>query len=298
MKKFYLIFMYPAKTTAVCLLFGMILQMVLPNTLFGQDRTVTGTVTSSEDGEAIPGVLVLEKNTNNGTVSNEEGRYSIQAPQGAVLVFSSVGFVTGEITVDARSVIDVQLALDIQSLGEVVVVGYGTQERETLTGSIVNVEGKTLEQNPALSLSNSMAGRLPGLQALNRSGEPGSDVAQLLIRGSSTMGSSAPLIVIDGVPGREGFDQIDPRDVESVSILKDASAAIYGSRAANGVIIITTKRGSTGKPSITYSFNQGITTPTRIPEYADSETLAQFQNEQLLAQGQSERFRRGDPKIS
>ncbi len=232
-------------------MYGMILQMVLTNTLLGQDRTITGTIASSEDGVAIPGVLVLEKNTNNGTVSNEDGQYSLQVREGAILVFSSVGFMTEEVAVDDRSVIDLDLAPDIQSLDEVVVVGYGTQERETLTGSIVNVEGKTLEQNPALSLSNSFAGRLPGLQALNRSGEPGSDVAQLLIRGTSTLGSSAPLIVIDGVPGRQGFDQIDPRDVESVSILKDASAAIYGSRAANGVIIITTKRGSTGKHSIT-----------------------------------------------
>jgi TonB-linked SusC/RagA family outer membrane protein len=291
MKKNYRKLTYSTKTSIICFITGIILQLVISNDVLGQNKSIKGTIISSEDGEALPGVTVLLKGTTNGTATNASGNYSLTVPNGSgTLVISFIGYQTQEVPINNQSTINVGLNLDAKSLEEVVVVGYGTQKKETLTGSIVNVEGETLEKNPAISLSNSFAGRLPGVQALNRSGEPGSDVAQLLIRGKSTLGSADPLIVIDGVPGRQGFDQIDPRDIESVSILKDASAAIYGARAANGVILITTKRGKTGKPTISYTFNQGVTTPTRIPEYADSETLAKFQNEQLVAQGQGEKF--------
>src|SRR5690606_11863967 len=122
------------------------------------------------------------------------------------------------------------------------------------------------------------------------SGEPGANGSDLLIRGTSTLGDNSPLIVIDGVPGRGGLDQIDPRNIASVSVLKDASAAIYGARAANGVILVTTKRGTIGKPTINYAFNQGITQPTRLPKYADAATLADFQNDQLEQSNQPHRF--------
>ncbi len=288
MKKCYKTWIAFGMKGGVHLLFVLLLQTAFASLSIAQSKTISGRITSS--GEPLPGVTVLEKGTNNAAISNSSGQYTIKVAEDAVLVFSYVGFLSESISVANKSELNVALKDDVKSLGEVVVVGYGAQEKKTVTGSIVTVQGKTLEQNPAVSLSNSFAGRLPGLQALNRSGEPGNDVAQLLIRGKSTLGSTAPLIVIDGVPGREGFDQIDPRDVESISILKDASASIYGARAANGVIIITTKRGASGKPSISYSFNQGITTPTRIPDYADSESLARFQNDQLQAQGQSIRY--------
>ncbi|WP_138483934.1 SusC/RagA family TonB-linked outer membrane protein [Dyadobacter bucti] len=288
MQKCYINPIASAKKASTYLLYALLLQAISAGLASAQTNTVTGKVTSSDGG--LPGVNILEKGTNNAAITDTDGQYSIRVPKDAELVFSYVGFLTEYVKVSGRSEIDVELSPDVKSLGEVVVVGYGAQEKKTVTGSIVTVQGKTLEQNPAVNLSNSFAGRLPGLQALNRSGEPGNDVAQLLIRGKSTLGSTAPLIVIDGVPGREGFDQIDPRDVESISILKDASASIYGARAANGVIIITTKRGSSGKPSINYSFNQGITTLTRVPDYADSETLARFQNDQLQAQGQNIRY--------
>lgn len=288
MQKCYNDLIASAKKTGTYLFLALLLNAASVVFAQAQSKTITGRVTSL-DG-ALPGVNVLEKGTNNAAITNSSGQYSIKVAPDAVLVFSYVGFMSESIDVTGKSEVNVELKDDVKALGEVVVVGYGAQEKKTVTGSIVTVQGKTLEQNPAVNLSNSFAGRLPGLQALNRSGEPGSDVAQLLIRGKSTLGSTAPLIVIDGVPGREGFDQIDPRDVESISILKDASASIYGARAANGVIIITTKRGASGKPSINYSFNQGFTTPTRIPDYADSETLARFQNDQLIAQGQSPRY--------
>jgi TonB-linked SusC/RagA family outer membrane protein len=290
MKIYFTKLIKPMRKARASLLSAVLIQMLFAVTVIAQNQSVKGKVVSFENRQGLPGVIVLEKGTNNAASTDEHGQYSLKVAGDAVLVFSYVGFLTENIGVKGRSVIDIELKPDTKALEEVVVVGYGNQEKKTVTGAIVTVQGKTLEQNPAVSLSNSFAGRLPGLQALNRSGEPGNDVAQLLIRGKSTLGNTAPLIVIDGVPGRDGFDQIDPRDVESISILKDASASIYGARAANGVIIITTKRGSTGKPSISYSFNQGITTPTRIPDYADSETLARFQNDQLKAQGQSLRY--------
>ncbi|HYH56307.1 MAG TPA: SusC/RagA family TonB-linked outer membrane protein, partial [Anseongella sp.] len=252
--------------------------------------TVSGQVTSQESGEPLPGVSILVKGTSNGTSTNADGNYTITVDENAVLVFSFLGFQTQEVPVNGNQVMNVALLTDLGELDRVVVVGYGTQKKASLTGSIVDVEGETLEKAPVNSLSNSLAGRMPGVIGLNRSGQPGENGSQILIRGSSTLGSNAPLFVIDGVPGREGFDQIDPRDIESISVLKDASAAIYGARAANGVILITTKRGATGKPTIRYTFNQGITQPTRLPEYADAATLAEFQNAQLAQGGQQPKF--------
>lgn len=238
----------------------------------------------------MPAVSVIEKGSKNGTVTNAEGEYSIEVSEGAILIFRTIGYITKEVKVGEKTVINVKMLQDIKKFGELVVVGYGTKKKKTLTGSIVNVKGEILKKSPSISLSNSLAGRLPGVIALNRSGEPGQDVAQLLIRGKSTLGFSGPLIVIDGVPGRGGLNQIDPRDIESISVLKDASAAIYGARAANGVIIVTTKRGTIGKPVISYAFNQGVSIPTRIPEFASSAELATFQNEQLVANGQPKKF--------
>ena len=280
------------KSVSVILLYCTCLQMVLVSPVVAQQskHTVTGRVISSESGDGLAGVSVLEKGTKNGTITDNNGRYTLDVPKTGVLVFSIIGHEKQDVDLRGRSSVDVVMVPNVSAFNEVVVVGYGVQKRETLTGSIASIKGQVLEASPSPSLSNSLAGRLPGLVALNRSGEPGNDIASLLIRGSSTLGSTKPLIVIDGVPGREGISQINPRDIESVSILKDASAAIYGARAANGAILITTKRGLVGKPNISYSFNQGISVPTRIPKYADAATLAQFQNEQLAMQGQALKY--------
>jgi len=251
---------------------------------------VTGQVTDS-NGEFLIGVNVIEVGTTNGTVTDFNGNYSIDlTTQNPALSFTYVGFLPVEISVGSDRVINVVLEEDIETLDELVVVGYGVQKKVTLTGSVSSIQGEKIEESPAISLSNSLSGRIPGVIALNRSGEPGQDNAQLLIRGQGTLGSTAPLIVIDGVTERGGLDQIDPTDIESISVLKDASAAIYGSRAANGAIIITTKRGKAGNPTIKYGFNQGFVQPTRVPEFADAVLLAEFQNEQLIAGGQSPRF--------
>ncbi|HLU88947.1 MAG TPA: TonB-dependent receptor [Cyclobacteriaceae bacterium] len=242
--------------------------------------SVTGTV-SSTGGETLPGVNVLLKGGSTGTVTDMEGRYSIEVPNAeAVLVFSFIGFASQEVPVNGRNIIDVEMSEDLQGLDEVVVVGYGTQRRATLTGSIASTDGEKIKRAPVSSLSNSLSGLLPGLTTLNRSGAPGENVSEIYIRGRSTTGDSSPLVIVDGVPDETGaWQRINQNDIESISILKDASASIYGARAANGVILITTKRGEMGKPVFNYTFNQGIVQPTRLPEMGNSWEFAEYVNQ-------------------
>ncbi|HEY0742365.1 MAG TPA: TonB-dependent receptor [Chryseosolibacter sp.] len=241
--------------------------------------TVSGKVID-EAGVALPGVNVVEKGTTNGNTTDTEGKFSLTVDENATLIFSFIGFVTQEVAVKGRTNFDVQLAADVTALDEVVVVGYGEQKKVTVTGSVVAVQGTELQKSPAVDLSNSLAGRLPGVLAIQQSGEPGYDGSTIRIRGINTLGNSSALIVIDGIPDRDGgFGRLSPQDIESMSVLKDASAAIYGARAANGVILITTKRGKTGEPRISYDFNQGWAQPTRIPDMANASEYAAIMNE-------------------
>jgi TonB-dependent starch-binding outer membrane protein SusC len=235
----------------------------------------------------IPGVNVLVKGTTNGTTSDADGRYALSVEdQNSILVFSFIGYATQEVQVGNQTTIDVVMATDVQSLQEVVVVGYGEQKKVTVTGSVVAVNGADLVKSPAVDLSNSFAGRLAGVVAVQTSGEPGYDASTIRIRGVNTIGNQEPLIVIDGIPGRDGgLNRLSPQDVESISVLKDASAAIYGARAANGVILVTTKRGKTGVPQVTYDFNQGWAQPTRIPEMSSAPQYAAIMNEIPIYKG-------------
>ncbi len=243
-----------------------------------QKSNITGKV--SEATGAIPGVSVRIKGTNQGTLTNEEGRFTLQAGVGDTLVFNHVSYVTQEIAVRNTAPVNVTLVTTSQNVNEVVVVGYGTQKKATLTGSISVVKGADIVKSPQPNVSNALTGRFSGVMANNRSGEPGYDGSNILIRGQATTGNNDVLIVVDGVPGQiGGLDRLDPNDIESISVLKDASAAVYGSRAANGVILVTTKRGKTGKPVISYSFNQGFSSPTRLPKMADAPTYASIMNE-------------------
>ncbi len=250
--------------------------------VYGQQQlTVAGRVADQAGTESIPGVSVRVKGTQNGTTTDADGKFQLSnvAPD-AVLVFSAIGYQPVEEQVNKREVINISMLEDVSSLSEVVVVGYGTQRKETITGSVTSVPTKELVKTPAVNLSNALAGRTPGVIATQSSGEPGADGARIRIRGSSTMGDSAPLIVIDGIPARQGgLERINPADIESMSVLKDAAAAIYGARAANGVILITTKRGSTGKPTISYTFNQGFAGLATIPELADAVQYAEMRND-------------------
>ncbi|MGY0036632.1 SusC/RagA family TonB-linked outer membrane protein [Pedobacter sp. NJ-S-72] len=212
----------------------------------------------------------------------ENGNFQIGiTSSNSILQFTAVGYTTQEISASGKTVVNISLTSDDRNLNEVLVVGYGTQKKkETVTGSISQVKGSDLVKSPQPNLSNALAGRFSGVIINNRGGEPGYDGSNITIRGQATTGSNAVLVVVDGVPGQTGgLERLDPNDIESVSVLKDASAAIYGNRAANGVILVTTKKGKTGKPAINYSFNQGFASPTRLPHLADAATYAQIMNE-------------------
>jgi len=244
------------------------------------DVLVKGRITD-ETGAVLPGVSVIEKGTTNGTTTDGNGDYSIRVKgPSARLVFSFVGYLSMEETVGSRSTLSISLVPGTSTLDEIVVVGYGTQKKATVTGAVVAVQGDRLMQSPAVDLGSSLAGRLPGLVVIQTSGEPGQDAARISIRGTNTLGNSSPLVVIDGIPDRDGgLGRLAPQDIGSISVLKDASAAIYGARAANGAIIVTTKRGKTGKPTISYDFNQGWGQPAVIPKMSNAVEYANIMNE-------------------
>ena len=240
--------------------------------------TISGTVTDESSGPLI-GVNILVKDTGTGTVTDIDGNYSLQANVNDVLVFSYTGFEDQEITVGTETNINVVLQ-EGSTLDEVVVVAYGTQKKVTVTGAVSALKGDKLIESPSVNLTTSLAGRLPGLVVIQPSGEPGNDDATISIRGTNTLGNSSPLIVIDGIPDRDGgMGRLLGQDIESVSVLKDASAAIYGARAANGAILVTTKRGIVGKPVVSYDYNAGWSQPTRIPEMSNAFEYASIMNE-------------------
>ena len=241
--------------------------------------TINGTV-KDEQGQGLPGVSVVVKGTTAGTVTDNVGAYSVSAAKSGTLVFSFIGYLTQEIEVGNKSSVNVVLVSDIKALNEVVVVGYGTAKKATLTGSVVAVKGTELEKAPSANLSNTLGGRLPGVSTVQASGEPGYDGSAIRIRGTNSLGNSNALIVVDGVPNRSGgLDRLNPADIESISVLKDAAAAIYGSRAGNGVILITTKRGKSGKPQLSYDMNFGMGQPTTVPKMSNAAEYATIRNE-------------------
>lgn len=246
--------------------------------VFSQQQTITGTVTDAGSSAGLPGVTVSVKGTNISTQTDTEGKFSINAGTGKTLVFSFVGYEGKEADINNRKTIDISLAASTKGLEEVVVVGYGSTKKATLTGAVATVKGDDLKRSPLPNVTNSLSGRLPGLVAVTRTGEPGNDASLLRIRGSNTLGDNSPLIVVDGISNRS-IDRLDPSDIENITVLKDASAAIYGAQAANGVILITTKRGASGKLQVDVNLNAGLTAPTVLPKMADAATYAQLINE-------------------
>lgn len=260
-----------------CLLLAFTL-LLMGMKVQAQQGTVTGKV--SDANEPVPGVTVRVKNKATGTLTDATGKFSLSAAPGDTLVFNHISYEALTVPVKNLSSLTISLTPLSKSVNEVVVVGYGTQKKATLTGSISVVKGADIVQSPQPNVSNALTGRFSGIIANNRSGEPGYDGSSITIRGLATTGNNDVLMVVDGVPGQiGGLERLDPNDIESISILKDASAAVYGSRAANGVMLITTKRGKTGKPVINYSFNQGFSSPSRLPKMADAATYAQIRNE-------------------
>lgn len=247
------------------------------------DKKKLSGIVRDENGEPIIGASVLVKGTKVGTVTNAEGEFSLDAPASGMLVISYMGFATREVPIKNNSNLKITLNEDeAQNLNEVVVVGYGTQKKASVTGAIASVTTKDLVQTPQANISNMLVGKMPGLIAMQRSGAPGEDNSTLLIRGVSTFSdNTAPLVMIDGVE-RPNYNGLDPNEIESVSILKDASAtAIYGVRGANGVILITTRKGQKGKPHLSYSGNVAVQSPTALPHYLNSAQYCEMYNEAL-----------------
>ncbi|HZL11297.1 MAG TPA: TonB-dependent receptor [Prolixibacteraceae bacterium] len=245
-----------------------------------QQKSVKGKVTDSS-GAPLPGVTVFVKGTSIGSITDINGSYSLSnIPENATLQFSFIGMKSQEIAIAGKTEINVTLTEESFGIDEVVAIGYGTQRKATVTGSIVTTKGDDIKATPTSSITNTLVGRLPGLVSKNTSGEPGYDDANLLIRAKNTFGDNSPLVVVDGVADRAGgFARIDANDIESITVLKDASAAIYGSRAANGVILVTTKRGKEGKTSVSYTFDYGLRTPTMFPKMTDAADYATALNE-------------------
>jgi TonB-linked SusC/RagA family outer membrane protein len=241
------------------------------------DKSISGQVKTA-NGETLPGVSVVVKNTTQGTSTDAEGNFQLSIPNEANrLVFSFVGYLTQEIELGGRSRVDVQLEPDTKALNEVVVVGYGTQKKTTLTAAVSTMKGGQLAEIPVTNLSNGLGGRLSGVIVKQGSGEPGKDGSNIYIRGISSTGSNQPLLIVDNIP--RSFQQLDPNTIESVTVLKDAAAvAPYGVAGANGVVLVTTKRGKTGAPTLSYHGYVGFQNPTVLPDFVDSYQYATLKN--------------------
>ncbi|AUS05482.1 SusC/RagA family TonB-linked outer membrane protein [Pseudotamlana carrageenivorans] len=245
-----------------------------------QTHTVTGKV-SDADGVLL-GVTILVKNTTRGAVTDFDGGFTIEASSGETLVFSYLGYITKEIKITEETKnLNVVLESDVSGLDEVVVVGYTTRKRGELTGSVSTLNSGEVENTTNRDVAKSLSGKVSGLIVSDRGGYPGSnDDITMLIRGQATLGNNAPLILIDGiVAGQGSFSQLAPQDIESLSILKDGAAAIYGARAANGVILVTTKRGKIGKPKVNFSTAYSVAQLSSQPRLMTSEQFAIYRNE-------------------
>lgn len=263
-----------------------------------QEITISGMVID-EDYQPLPGVTVRLKDSRTAhTATDEAGHFGLRLPAAGdhVVIFSHIGFETQELRVTKDTSVQLILRPAAGSLKQVVVLGYTSQKKSSITGSVVTVSGDEIRQNPSGNISNTLAGHLPGLIAFQGSGQPGRDDSRLLVRGISSPTNSSPLIVIDGIP-QESVDasgaqvnavlpHIDPNDIESISVLKDAgTAAVYGARAANGVILITTKRGRSGKPVLSYTFNGSWQKPTQLADMVDGYQYATLLNETYRNEG-------------
>jgi TonB-linked SusC/RagA family outer membrane protein len=267
-------------------IYALVFFQLISFSVHAQSARVTGTV-KDQAGETLIGVTVKVKDAAQGTTTDVNGNYSLTVPAKAVLVFSYIGFSPREIPVNGNSVINVTLQEDTKSLEEVVVVGYGSQRKASVVGSISTVDVKDIIKSPVSNIANALAGRATGITTTQRGGEPGRDLADIFIRGISTFASTQnaqPLVLVDGV--ERSLATIDPYTVESFNVLKDASAtAVFGIRGANGVIIITTKSGSIGKPQFTFSSNFAVQNPINMPKLLNAYDYATLRNEAEINDG-------------
>ena len=271
-----------------------------------QTITVKGNVKDTT-GEPIIGASVVEKgNTTNGTITDLDGNYSIKVPSKATLTISYIGMKTQDIAVKGQSQINVTLSDDTQALDEVVVIGYGTVAKKDLTGSVSSVSAKQIAAIPVSSASEALQGKMAGVSITTTEGSPDADVKIRVRGGGSLSQDNSPLYIVDGFPV-SSISDIAPTDIQSVDVLKDASStAIYGSRASNGVVLVTTKKGKAGKVEISYDFMYGVQQPTSLPKIADSWVYAELYNEAAVNSGRAAKFtpeqiaqfRNGGPNVN
>jgi TonB-linked SusC/RagA family outer membrane protein len=278
------VFSYPIIKTFI--LFGLLFFLMPINNVKAQKSSVITGIVTDESGEYISGVSVVVKGTLKGTITDLNGHYSIEVPTGGTtLLFSFVGMLPAEVTIENRTTIDLVMLQDLIGLDEVIVVGYGTQKKESATGAISTVKSEDIVRTPVANVGNALVGLVAGISSVQFGGEPGNNEATIRIRGVATLNDAGAdaLVVIDGLQqNMELLNAMDPNEIESISVLKDASAtAIYGIRGANGVIIITTKRGVSGKPQISFSSNFGITKATTLFNPLNSYEYALFRNEAI-----------------
>ena len=266
-------------------MFSFLIALLLPLCLSTQQINLKGIVKDAS-GEGIPGASVVEKGTSNGTVAEADGSFTLKASQGAVLEISCVSYVTEEVKVDSRTYYEVVLRDDAELLSEVLVIGYGTIRKSDLTGAVSAISADKLKDSPVSNVGQALQGKVAGVQIID-SGTPGSNV-NIKIRGLGSINNCDPLIVIDGVPTDLGLASLNTNDIERIDVLKDASAAaIYGSRGANGVVMITTKRGSEGKGRISVSANASFQNAHNVPQMLNAAQYAQLSNEMMAASGRN-----------
>lgn len=266
-------------------MFSFLIALLFPLCLSAQQINLKGIVKDAS-GEGIPGASVVEKGTSNGTVAEADGSFTLKASQGAVLEISCVSYVTEEVKVDSRTYYEVVLRDDAELLSEVLVIGYGTIRKSDLTGAVSAISADKLKDSPVSNVGQALQGKVAGVQIID-SGTPGSNV-NIKIRGLGSINNCDPLIVIDGVPTDLGLASLNTNDIERIDVLKDASAAaIYGSRGANGVVMITTKRGSEGKGRISVSANASFQNAHNVPQMLNAAQYAQLSNEMMAASGRN-----------
>lgn len=266
------------------------------NDALAQERTVSGKVTSVEDGSALPGVNVVLKGTTSGTVTDIDGNFTLLVPSdGGILVFSFIGLSTEEVEIGARSVINIQMTADVKQLSEVIVTGYGTETKRDITGSISQIKSEEIEQLAMQSFDRAIQGRVAGVQIQSQSGQPGGNMS-FNIRGQGSTTSNAPLFIVDGIQiisgsiagqaSNNALSGLNPEDIASIEVLKDAAAAaIYGAQAANGVVIITTKRGQKGKTDFQVSYQGGFTEAIDRYDVLNAQQYAELREEAFVNAG-------------
>lgn len=287
--KHYLIKVNKALSGKLQRLLPIIILLLAGMNVWAQTKQVSGVVIDGT-GETVIGASVLEKGTTNGTITDLDGKFILTVNENAVLQISYVGYATQEVSVNGKTSFNITLKEDSEMLEEVVVVGYGAQKKESVVGAISQVSNKELLQSPAANVSQAISGKIAGVITSQTSGAPGSDDTQIYIRGRATFaGDAQPLVLVDGVE-RE-FSQIAPDDIETISVLKDASAtAVYGVRGANGVMLITTKRGKEQKPEVSLTANWQIQSPTRTDTYLNSYQSVMLLEEALANDGLPSQF--------